>query len=141
MRGDVGKITFDNDGTDPRQTVAGSKSWTFTISKDVYETTHMGDNSKEFVGGIIQGEGSITILFDANAVAGSGFQMILDDILVDDNHTDARFQLFPSNSSTYSARKLEFIGIVTGLEFGATVGEVQEVTINFLSDGTITNSM
>ena len=139
LQGDLGKITFDKTASGTREEVTGTKGWTFTINKDVHEITRQGQTAKKFIGGIVSGEGSITCAFNSTAADDSGFQWLIEDILEDDNSVDARFQLFPSKND--SDKKLEFKGIITGTDFGATVGEIQEVTVNFVSDGGITNDM
>jgi len=52
---------------------------------------------------------------------------------------DALFELFPDSSA--SAKKFGFSGIITGAEYGATIGEIQEISISFISTGAITSDI
>ena len=52
---------------------------------------------------------------------------------------DALFELFPD--SAQSAKKIGFAGIITNAEYGATLGEIQEVNITFITNGAITSAI
>ena len=101
------------------------------------ETTNQGDTSKTFVGGLISGEGSCELLYDT--AGNSDYQSFIDDVLVTGDAADALFELFPDADT--SAKKISFSGIITGTEYGATLGEIQVITVNFITSGAITSAI
>ncbi len=78
IRGDVGKIMFHNAGGTEAD-IAGTRSWSLSVSKDTLETTVQGNTSKTFVGGLISGEGSAELIYD-NA-GNSDYLAFVEDIL------------------------------------------------------------
>jgi len=135
-KGDVGKIMFENAGGTEAD-ISDLRAWSFSVTKDTQETTKMGDTSKSFVGGLISGEGSATLLY--NASGNSDYQAFIDDVLVTGDAGDALFELFPDSGQ--SAKKISFAGIITNAEYGATLGEIQEINITFISNGAITSAI
>ena len=135
-KGDVGKLMFHNAGGTEAD-VSDLRAWNLSITKDLQETTKMGDTSKSFIGGLISGEGSATLLY--NPSGNSDYQAFIDDVLVTGDAGDALFELFPD--SAQSAKKIGFAGIITNAEYGATLGEIQEVNITFITNGAITSAI
>tara|TARA_R100001443_G_scaffold103219_1_gene111539 strand:- start:8034 stop:8453 length:420 start_codon:yes stop_codon:yes gene_type:complete len=136
IKGDSGKIMFHN-AAGTEADIAGTRSWSLSVSKDTLETTVQGDTSKTFIGGLISGEGSATLIYD-NA-GNSDYLSFVEDILTTGDAGDALFELFPDSSA--SAKKLAFSGIVTGAEYGASLGETQEINISFVTTGAITSDI
>ncbi len=136
IRGDVGKIMFHN-AAGTEADVAGTRSWSLTINKDTLETTAQGDTAKSFVGGLISGEGSVELLYDT--AGNSDYQAFIDDVLVTGDAADALFELFPDSAT--AAKKISFSGIITSADYGATLGETQLVTVNFITSGAITSAI
>ena len=136
IRGDVGKIMFHNAGGTEAD-IAGTRSWSLSVSKDTLETTVQGNTAKTFIGGLISGEGSATLIYD-NA-GNSDYLAFVEDVLTTGDAGDALFELFPDSSA--SAKKLSFSGIITGTTYGASVGETQEVTVSFITTGAITSAI
>ena len=120
IKGDIGKVMFHN-AAGTEADVAGTRSWSLSVTKDTLETTVQGKTSKEFVGGLISGEGSAELIYD-NA-GNSDYLAFVEDVLTTNDAGDALFELFPDKDT--AAKKIGFSGIVTGAEFGATLGEVQ----------------
>ena len=136
IRGDVGKIMFHNAaGTEAE--IAGTRSWSLSVSKDTLETTVQGNTSKTFIGGLISGEGSAELIYD-NA-GNSDYLAFVEDILTTGDAGDALFELFPDSSA--SAKKLSFSGIITSAEYGATLGETEIINISFITTGAITSAI
>ena len=136
IRGDVGKVMFHNAaGTEAE--IAGTRSWSLSINKDTQETTVHGNTSKTFVGGLISGEGSAELIYD-NA-GNSDYLSFVEDILTTGDAGDALFELFPSGSA--SSKKIAFSGIITGTEYGATLGEIQLINVTFITTGAITSDI
>ena len=136
IRGDVGKIMFHNAaGTEAE--IAGTRSWSLSVSKDTLETTVQGNTSKTFIGGLISGEGSAELIYD-NA-GNSDYLAFVEDILTTGDAGDALFELFPDSSA--SSKKFGFSGIITNAEYGATLGEIQLINITFQTTGAITSDI
>ena len=135
-KGDVGKLMFHNAGGTEAD-VSDLRAWNLSITKDTQETTKMGDTFKSFVGGLISGEGSAELLYDTSG--NSDYQSFIDDVLTTGDNADALFELFPDSNT--SAKKISFSGIITGAEYGATLGEIQVITVNFITSGAITSAI
>ena len=136
VKGDVGKIMFENAGGTEAD-ISDLRAWSLSVTKDTMETTKMGDTSKTFVGGLISGEGSATLIYD-NA-GNSDYLAFVEDVLTTGDAADALFELFPDSSA--SAKKFGFSGIITNAEYGATLGEIQEINITFQTSGAITSDI
>tara|TARA_R100000781_G_scaffold464_2_gene773 strand:- start:15896 stop:16312 length:417 start_codon:yes stop_codon:yes gene_type:complete len=136
VKGDVGKIMFHN-AAGTEADISDLKAWSLSVSKDTLETTKMGDTAKSFVGGLISGEGSATLLY--NPAGNSDYQAFIDDILTTGDAGDALFELFPD--SAQSAKKIGFSGIITEAEYSATLGEIEEIAISFITTGAITSAI
>tara|TARA_Y100000401_G_scaffold101436_1_gene91014 strand:- start:181 stop:603 length:423 start_codon:yes stop_codon:yes gene_type:complete len=137
IKGDVGKIMFHN-AAGTEADVGQTRSWSLSISKDTLETTKQGDTSKTFIGGLISGEGSAELLYNPSET-GTGYTTFIDDVLTTGDDGDALFELFPDSAT--AAKKISFSGIITGAEYGATLGETQLINISFITTGAITSAI
>ena len=136
VKGDVGKLMFENAGG-TEANIGELRSWSLSVSKDSMETTAMGATSKTFIGGLISGEGSAELLYDASG--NSDYQAFIDDVFTTGAAGDALFELFPDSAT--ASKKIGFAGIITGAEYGATLGEIQVVNISFITNGAITSAI
>ena len=102
LKGDVGKVMFENAGGTEAD-VGQTRSWSLSITKDTMETTKQGDTFKSNIGGLIQGEGSLELLYEPSET-GAGYTTIIDDVLTTGDNADALFELFPDSAT--SAKKL-----------------------------------
>ena len=136
VKGDVGKVMFHN-AAGTEADIAGTRSWSLSITKDTMETTVQNDTSKTFVGGLISGEGSAELIYDPSG--NSDYQAFIDDILTTGDAADALFELFPDGGT--SAKKISFSGIITGAEYGATLGELEIINVSFITSGAITSAI
>ena len=136
VKGDVGKLMFENAGG-TEANIGELRSWSLSVSKDSMETTAMGATSKTFIGGLISGEGSAELLYDASG--NSDYQAFIDDVFTTGDTGDALFELFPDSAT--ASKKIGFAGIITGAEYGATLGEIQVVNISFITNGAITSAI
>ena len=136
IKGDVGKVMFHN-AAGTEADVASTRSWSLSITKDTLETTNQGDTAKTFVGGLISGEGSVELLYDT--AGNSDYQSFIDDVLTTGDAADALFELFADSAT--SAKKISFSGIITGAEYSATLGEIEVITVNFITSGAITSAI
>jgi len=134
FRGEEGSISF-KDSSGVVAAVSSTRSWSFTINKDTLDVTDQGSTSREFIGSLLSGSGSAEVMY----TAGSGETLnFIDDVLTTKDQTDAQFELFLDTSGT---KKITFIGIITSADYSATVGELEVITVNFISSGAITASI
>ncbi len=131
-RGEEGSVKFKNtSGT--VATVASTRSWNFSFNKDVLDCTAHGATNRSYVGSFIDGSGSVELLYTASS--GDETQEFIKDVLTTEDPADAQFELYLDTSGS---KKLAFNGLVTGAEFGTSVGDLQAVTVNFQMSGALT---
>ena len=136
VKGDVGKIMFHN-AAGTEADISGTRSWSLSISKDTLETTVQGNTAKTFIGGLLSAEGSAELIYDP--AGNSDYQAFIDDVFTTGDAGDALFELFPDSAT--ASKKIGFAGIITGAEYGATLGEIQIVNISFITNGAITSAI
>ena len=136
VKGDVGQVKFDDDGSSVNP-VLGTREWSMSITKDTQETTVQGDTFKSFVGGLIEGEGSAVLQYD-NAASGET-ATVMDGILTTGDTATASFELFPDSAS--GTKKISFSGLITNFEQGSALGDVSTINITFKPSGTITSAI
>ena len=131
FRGDEGSVKFANNGTDAEGLVAATTSWSLNVTKDVIDCTKQGDPSRNYVGSIYSGTGSVEMLYDGGEDANQ--EAIIADILTTNDAADADFELYMGNG----AKKITFGGIVTSVDFGTSQGEIQSISVGFQVAGDI----
>tara|TARA_Y100000052_G_C2921597_1_gene68649 strand:- start:319 stop:738 length:420 start_codon:yes stop_codon:yes gene_type:complete len=136
VKGDVGQVKFDDAGSSVNP-VLGTTSWSMSITKDTQEITAQGDTFKQFVGGLIEGEGTAELLYD-DAASGETATFI-DGVLTTGDLGTAAFELFPDSSS--ATKKISFNGIITGFEQSSSLGDPNTISITFKPTGTITSAI
>ena len=136
VKGDVGQVKFDDGGSSVNP-VIGTRSWSMSITKDIQETTVQGKTFKEFVGGLIEGEGSAELVYDNDASGETA--TFMDGILTTGDPATASFELFPDSSS--GTKKISFSGLITNFEQGSSLGDVSTINITFKPSGTITSEI
>tara|TARA_Y100001937_G_scaffold91602_1_gene123995 strand:+ start:233 stop:652 length:420 start_codon:yes stop_codon:yes gene_type:complete len=136
VKGDVGKVMFHN-AAGTEADIAGTRSWSLSITKDTLETTVQGDTSKTFVGGLISGEGEAELIYDPSG--NSDYQAFIDDVLTTGDAGDALFELFPDRDT--SAKKISFSGIINNATYGGTLGELEIINVSFITTGAITSAI
>ena len=136
VKGDVGQVKFDDAGSSVNP-VLGTTAWNMSITKDIQETTAQGDTFKQFVGGLIEGEGSAELLYDDSASGETA--TFVDGVLTTGDLGTASFELFPDSSS--ATKKISFNGIITSFEQSSALGDVNTISITFKPTGTITSAI
>ncbi len=136
VKGDVGQVKFDDAGSSVNP-VLGTTAWNMSITKDIQETTAQGDTFKQFVGGLIEGEGSAELLYDDSASGETA--TFVDGVLTTGDLGTASFELFPDSSS--ATKKISFNGIITSFDQSSTLGEANTISITFKPTGTITSAI
>tara|TARA_Y100001963_G_C6669214_1_gene394264 strand:- start:129 stop:545 length:417 start_codon:yes stop_codon:yes gene_type:complete len=133
-RGEEGSVKFKNSaGT--TEAVVSTTGWSLSVAKDTLDCTAHGATSRSYVGSLISGTGSIDFLY--TAASSNETANLLADVLTTEDAADAQFELFLDTSGS---KKLSFSGIVTSSEFGAAVGDLQNISVSFQTSGAITSA-
>lgn len=132
-RGQQGTVFFDKDSSGSITEIAAVRSWSMTVEKDVMETTTQGATYKANIGGLLAGSGSMEVMYDA---PGAGDKLdLLKDANTATDEGNAFVELYLDETG---GKKITGSIVISSAEYGATVGELQVVTINFTTTGTIT---
>ena len=135
FRGEEGSVKFKN-GAGTTETIVSTTGWSLDTTKDTLVVTAHGDTFRNFVGGLISGSGTVDFLYTA---AGSNeTENLVDDVLTAEDPADAQFELFLDTSGS---KKVSFSGIVTGTSLSATTGDLETVSVSFITSGAITNAL
>ena len=135
FRGQQGSVKFD-DGGSSAAAITSTRSWSMTVDKATLETTTLGDTYAGNVGGIISGSGSVELLYTASS--SDETNVFIEHV---NTATDAGTALFELYLDTTGTKKITFDGIITSADYSATVGEVEVITCNFITNGSITLSI
>ena len=134
FRGEEGSVKFKN-GTGTTEAIVSTTGWTLDTTKDTLDVTAHGDTFRSFIGGLISGSGTVDFLYTA---AGSNeTENLVDDVLTAEDPADAQFELFLDTSGS---KKVSFSGIVTVTSLSATTGDLETVSVSFITSGSITNA-
>ena len=135
FRGEEGSVSFDN-GTGSVGAVASTTSWTLDVTKDTLECTAHGDTSRKYVGSLRSGSGTVDLIY--TATSGDDTAEIISDVLTAEDAGDASFNLFLDTSGS---KKVSFNGIITGTTYSAAVGDLNTVSVSFITNGDITAAL
>jgi len=133
FRGEEGSVKFKN-GAGTTEAIVSTTGWSLDTTKDTLECTAHGDTARKYVGSLISGSGTIDFLY--TAASGNETANLLADVLTTEDAGDAQFELFLDTSGT---KKVSFSGIVTGTSLSATTGDIETVSVSFITSGAITN--
>ena len=134
FRGEEGSVKFKN-GSGTTEAIVSTTGWTLDTTKDTLECTSHGDTARKYVGSLISGSGTIDFLY--TAASGNETANLLSDVLTTEDAGDAQFELFLDTSGS---KKVSFSGIVTGTSLSATTGDLETVSVSFITSGAITNA-
>jgi len=133
-RGQQGTIKFDKDAAGGALSeIAAIKSWSASVEKASISCDVHGATSLSYIGGMIGGNGSCELLYDAPS-SGDKLDLLKEAVTANDP-ADANIELYLDESG---GKKITGAILVTGAEYGATVGELETVTVNFTFNGDIT---
>jgi len=132
FRGQQGSVKFD-DGGATTVAIASTRSWSLTVEKESLDTTALGATYRANVGGLISGSGTCEVLY--TATSSDETNVFIERVNAATDQGGALFELF---LDTTGAKKISFTGVVTSSEYSATVGELEVITVNFVTNGTIT---
>jgi hypothetical protein len=131
-RGQQGSVKFDDAGT-TAATIVSTRSWSLTVEKESLDTTALGATYRANVGGLISGSGTVELMYTATSADETN--VFIEHANTATDQGEALFELFLDTSGT---KKISFDGVITSAEYSATVGEIEVITVNFVTNGTIT---
>jgi hypothetical protein len=131
-RGEQGSVKFD-DGGATGVTIASTRSWSMTVEKESLDTTALGATYRANVGGLISGSGTVEVLYTASSADETN--TFIEYVNTANDQGTALFELFLDTAGT---KKISFDGVVTSAEYTATVGEIEIITVSFVTNGAIT---
>ena len=135
FRGEEGSVKFKN-GSGTTEAIVSTTGWTLDTSKETLDVTAHGNTFRAFAGGLISGSGTVDFIY--TAASGNETENLIDDVLTAEDAGDAQFELFLDTSG---AKKVSFSGIITGTSLSATVGDLETISVSFVTNGTITNAV
>jgi hypothetical protein len=135
-RGQQGTVFFDKAGSGGVSEIAAVRSWSMTVEKESLDTTAHGGTYRANVGGLISGSGTIELMYDA---PGAGDKLdLIKDVNQATDEADAFVELYLDETG---GKKITGNVVVTSTEYSATVGEIEIVTVSFVTSGTLTLSI
>ena len=130
-RGQQGSVKFDDAGT-TAAAITSTRSWSLTVEKESLDTTALGATYRANVGGLISGSGTCEILYTASSADETN--VFIEHVNTANDAGEALFELFLDTTGT---KKISFDGVITSAEYSATVGEIEVITLNFVTNGAI----
>ena len=131
-RGQQGSVKFDDAGA-TGVTITSTRSWSLTVEKESLDTTALGATYRANVGGLISGSGTVEVLYTASSADETN--VFIEHVNTATDEGLALFELFLDTTGT---KKISFDGVITSAEYSATVGEIEVITLNFVTNGAIT---
>jgi len=131
-RGQQGSVKFDDAGSSAAA-ITSTRSWSLTVEKESLDTTALGATYRANVGGLISGSGTCEILYTASSADETN--AFIEHVNTANDEGLALFELFLDTTGT---KKISFDGVITSAEYSATVGEIEVITLNFVTNGAIT---
>jgi hypothetical protein len=131
-RGQQGSVKFDDAGSSAAA-ITSTRSWSLTVEKESLDTTALGATYRANVGGLISGSGTCEILYTASSADETN--VFIEHVNTANDAGEALFELFLDTTGT---KKISFDGVITSAEYSATVGEIEVITLNFVTNGAIT---
>ena len=130
-RGQEGSVKFDDAGT-TAAAITSTRAWTLSVEKEAMDTTTLGDTYRANIGGLISGSGTVELLYTASSADETNVFIEMVNSANDDG--TALFELYLYSTT----KKITFDGVITSAEYSATVGEIEVITCNFVTNGAIT---
>ena len=131
-RGQQGSVKFDDAGA-TAAAITSTRSWSMTVEKESLDTTALGDTYRANVGGLISGSGTCELMYTASSADETN--VFIEHVNTANDAGAALFELYLDTSGT---KKISFDGVITSAEYSATVGEIEVITVNFVTNGAIT---
>jgi hypothetical protein len=130
-RGQEGSVKFDDAGT-TAAAITSTRAWTLSVEKEAMDTTALGDTYRANIGGLISGSGTVELLYTASSADETN--VFIERVNAANDDGAALFELYLYSTT----KKITFDGVITSAEYSATVGEIEVITCNFVTNGAIT---
>lgn len=130
-RGEQGSVKFDEAGSSAAA-ILSTRSWSMTIEKESMDTTALGDTYRGNIGGLISGSGTVEVIYTATSADETN--SFIEDVNRATDEGGALFELYLFSTT----KKITFDGVITSAEYSATIGEIDVITMNFVTNGAIT---
>jgi hypothetical protein len=130
-RGQEGSVKFDDAGT-TAAAITSTRAWTLSVEKEAMDTTTLGDTYRANIGGLISGSGTVELLYTASSADETN--VFIERVNTANDDGTALFELYLYSTT----KKITFDGVITSAEYSATVGEIEVITCNFVTNGAIT---
>ena len=130
-RGEQGSVKFDEAGSSAAA-ILSTRSWNMTIEKESMDTTALGDTYRGNIGGLISGSGTVEVIYTATSADETN--TFIEDVNRATDEGGALFELYLFSTT----KKITFDGVITSAEYSATIGEIDVITMNFVTNGAIT---
>jgi len=131
-RGQQGSVKFDDAGS-TAAAITSTRSWSMTVEKESLDTTALGDTYRANVGGLIGGSGTCELMYTASSADETN--VFIEHVNTANDAGAALFELYLDTGGT---KKISFDGVIISAEYSATVGEIEVITVNFVTNGAIT---
>ena len=131
-RGQQGSVKFDDAGA-TAAAITSTRSWSMTVEKESLDTTALGDTYRANVGGLIGGSGTCELMYTASSADETN--VFIEHVNTANDAGAALFELYLDTGGT---KKISFDGVIISAEYSATVGEIEVITVNFVTNGAIT---
>ena len=131
-RGQQGSVKFDDAGS-TAAAITSTRSWSLTVERESLDTTALGATYRANVGGLISGSGTCEVLYTASSADETN--TFIEMVNTANDEGAALFELYLDTTGT---KKISFDGVITSAEYSATVGEIEVITLNFVTNGAIT---
>jgi hypothetical protein len=123
-----GSVRFSATGTGAAEVTAVT-AWSIAVSKETLSTTRVGDTYEKRAGGLISASGSIDLLYTGEN------NSLIEAVNTSGDTGIALFELYLSSSDS---KKISFTGLITSANYGASRDDVQTISCEFVSSGSIT---
>ena len=131
IRGETGRVRIGNKGAGGIQDVGVVTSWTANVTRETYEVTRIGENFRQYTGGMLTVTGTVEFIYDTSDTGAAAIITALK------NTPDSEIvRLYLGNNSKGDTIASDVI--FNSLDASATVGEIATMTANFSNSGEVT---
>jgi predicted secreted protein len=124
LSGENGTVKYGSDSGGASTAIANVRSWTVDHTKDVIETSKMGDSSRSYISGLHSFTGSMEVIYDDSETGTAVFDTANDSTL--------HVEFFPT---TTGGQKYEGDVIVTSVSRTASFDDLITATVSFQGTG------
>ena len=137
LKGDKGKISYRPNGGSEK-VLATTESWSCTITKELTEVTRQGEDNRTYIPSFVTATGSAVVVYDDAPSGDDAFDALMTLAVAKTGGGTAEFMFYPNSDTN---KIIKFQGYVVGVDAAATTDELQKLTINFQSNGTVSQTI